>query len=446
MTRHKLPATVIAIGLVSFLNDMASEMVTPFIPILIATVLGAGPVILGLVEGVADAAASFLKLWAGRYSDGKRGRRKKLMVWGYGLSNLARPLLGIVSSWGALLLIRSLDRAGKGLRNAPRDALLADSTHPAIHGFAYGFHRAMDNAGALGGTLLAVAALSWLHWSVSEVILWSALPGALVLVVLIFGVREPPKAGNLLSSKLDAELTPPRLKVEIEPRLEVGIERPRAPLAWSFGRPAIISDFASVVCSLSRMASSSIKSFSELSPTMRRYLWVLVLFTFARASETFVLLRGNELGMSLVHVLLLWATLNVSKSATSLLGGRMADMFGMQRLTMISWSGYAGSFVLLGLVEHVDALWISTVIYGLLIGLGEGSERALISLYADERERGTAFGWYHLAVGLSAIPAGVLFGAVWHYWNAGTAFLFAGGLSLMCVTLLRFWSFRHLPV
>ena len=401
MTRHKLPATVIAIGLVSFLNDMASEMVTPFIPILIATVLGAGPVILGLVEGVADAAASFLKLWAGRYSDTKHGRRKKLMVWGYGLSNLARPLLGIVSSWGALLLLRSLDRAGKGLRNAPRDALLADSTHPAIHGFAYGFHRAMDNAGALGGTLLAVAALSWLHWPVSEVILWSGVPGVLVLLVLVFGVREPP-------------------------RLEVEIEKLRAPLVWSFGIPA--------------------KSFSELSPVMRRYLWVLVLFTFARASETFVLLRGNELGMSLVQVLLLWATFNVSKSATSLLGGRMADRFGMQRLTMISWSGYAGSFILLGLVKHLDTLWICTLLYGLLIGLGEGSERALISLYADERERGTAFGWYHLAVGLSAIPAGVLFGAVWHYWNAGAAFLFAGGLALLSVLLLRFWSFRHLPV
>src|SRR5450759_5760207 len=162
MTRHKLPATVIAIGLVSFLNDLASEMVTPFIRILIATVLGAGPVILGLVEGVADAAASFLKLWAGRYSDGKRGRRKRLMVFGYALSNLARPLLGLVSSWGALLLLRSLDRAGKGLRDAPRDALLADSAHPEIHGLAYGFHRAMDNAGALGGTLLA---LSLIHIS-----------------------------------------------------------------------------------------------------------------------------------------------------------------------------------------------------------------------------------------------------------------------------------------
>jgi MFS family permease len=389
MNKHKLPPTVIAIGLVSFLNDLASEMVTPFIPILIATVLGAGPVILGLVEGVADAAASFIKLWAGRYSDGKHGRRKRLMVFGYGLSNLARPLLGLVSSWGALLLLRSLDRAGKGLRNAPRDALLADSTHPEIHGFAYGFHRAMDNAGALGGTLLAIIALSWLHWTVSEVILWSIVPGVLVMLVLIFGVREPP-------------------------RLEVAQEKPRAPLVWSL-----------------------------LSANTRRYLWVLVLFTFARVSESFILLRGNELGMSLVHVLLLWALLNVCKSATSLLGGHLADKFGMRRLSMISWSGYAVSFVLLGLSSSADALWISTLCYGLLTGLGEGSERALISLYADERERGTAFGWYHLAVGLSAIPAGVLFGALWHYWDAGVAFIFAGTLALLCALLLRFWSFNR---
>lgn len=388
MKKHKLPGTVVAIGLVSFLNDLASEMVTPFIPILIATVLGAGPVILGLVEGVADAAASFLKLWAGRYSDRKHGRRKQLMVFGYGLSNLARPLLALVSSWGALLLLRSLDRAGKGLRNAPRDALLADSTHSEIHGFAYGFHRAMDNAGALGGTLLAVAALSWLDWSVSEVILWSALPGALVMLVLAFGVNEAP-------------------------RPEGSPQRPQAPLTWAV-----------------------------LSHDMRRYLWVLVLFTFARVSESFILLRGNELGMSVVQLLLLWAALNLVKSGASLFGGRMADAFGKRRLTMVSWSGYAVGFMALSLVEQGNALWVCTLLYGWLAGMGEGSERALISLYADERERGTAFGWYHLAVGLSAIPAGVLFGTIWHYWNAGIAFLFAGALALLCALLLRFWSFN----
>ena len=353
---------------------------------------------------MADAATSFIKLWAGHNSDGKPGRRKKLMVWGYGLSNLARPLLGLVSSWGALLLLRSLDRAGKGIRNAPRDALLADSTPPAIHGYAYGFHRAMDNAGALGGTLLAIAALSWLNWSVSEVIVWSVVPGMLVLVVVIFGVRDPPRlpVAELLKVEQEKSSVPP---------------------------PFVLTS-----------------AWSLLSPDMRRYLWVLALFTFARASESFILLRGHELGMSVVHVLLLWATLNVSKASTSMLGGRLADKFGMRRLTLISWSGLAFSFFLLSLVEQDHALWVVTIVYGLLIGLGEGSERALISVYANEGERGMAFGWYHLSLGLSAIPAGLLFGAVWHYWNANMAFLFTATLTIVCILLLRFWSFQNLSI
>ncbi|MGO8754333.1 MAG: MFS transporter [Gallionellaceae bacterium] len=382
--KQKLPRTVVILGLVSFFNDTASEMVTPFIPILIATVLGAGPVVLGLVEGVADAAASFLKLWAGRFSDFGHGRRKRLTVAGYALSNLARPLIGLAASWGALLLLRSIDRVGKGVRNAPRDALLADATHPSMYGHSYGFQRALDNAGAMCGSLLAIVALSWLGLSINEVILWSALPGVVVMLLLIFGVQEPPRA-------------------------EVKKQEPRMPLRWS-----------------------------TLSLATRRYLRVLVLFTFGRASESFILLRGNELGMSIVQLLLLWATLNITKSATSSFGGRMADAFGLRHLTRISWLGYGLSFIAISQAGHIAALWISVIVYGLVAGLGEGSERALISVYADEHERGTAFGWYHLAVGLSAIPAGVLFGSLWHYWSAGVAFLFAGCLALVCAALLRF--------
>ncbi|MGA8147225.1 MAG: MFS transporter [Gallionellaceae bacterium] len=381
--KQKLPRTVVILGLVSFFNDTASEMVTPFIPILIATVLGAGPVVLGLVEGVADAAASFLKLWAGRFSDFGHGRRKRLTVAGYALSNLARPLIGLVSSWGALMLLRSIDRVGKGVRNAPRDALLADATTPSMHGHAYGFQRALDNAGAMCGSLLAIVALSWLGLSINQVILWSALPGVVVMLLLIFGVQEPLRA-------------------------EAKKQEPRVPLRWSM-----------------------------LSPATRRYLKVLVLFTFARASESFILLRGNELGMSIVLLLFLWATLNITKAATSSYGGRMADAFGLARLTRISWLGYGLSFIAFSQVGHIVTLWFCVIAYGLVAGLGEGSERALISVYADERERGTAFGWYHLAVGLSAIPAGVLFGSLWHYWSAGVAFLFAGCLALVCAALLR---------
>ena len=146
----KLPRTVIVLGLVSFFNDFASDIVIPLIPILLATVLAAGPVALGLIEGVADAVASLIKLWSGRHSDIMRGRRKGLAVAGYTLSNIARPLLGLAGSWPVLLVLRSIDRVGKGLRSAPRDALVADATPTGMHGYAFGYHRALDNAGAVG--------------------------------------------------------------------------------------------------------------------------------------------------------------------------------------------------------------------------------------------------------------------------------------------------------
>jgi len=382
----RLPQTVWVLGLVSFFNDLASEMVTPFIPILIATVLGAGPMVLGLVEGVADAAASFLKLWAGRYSDARHGRRKQLTLLGYGLSNLARPLLGLAGSWGALLLLRSLDRVGKGIRSAPRDALLAGAVHASHHGFAYGFQRALDNAGAMGGSLIAIVALSWGGMSIPQVISWSFVPGLVVMGLLFLGVKEPPP-------------------------LEIEAEKIKAaPLHWA-----------------------------GLTQSTRRYLQVLVLFTFARASEAFILLRGHDLGMSVVQVLLLWATLNVCKSATSVYGGRMADAFGLDRLTLVGWTGYGLSYLAIALVGHVDALWLAVIAYGLVTGLSEGSERALISVYAHEHERGAAFGWYHLALGLSAIPAGLLFGSLWTLWGVTVAFLTAGCLALTCVMILRGW-------
>src|SRR3954451_17172755 len=186
----KLPRTVIVLGLVSFFNDFASDIVIPLIPILLATVLAAGPAALGLIEGVADAVASLLKLWSGRHSDAMSGRRKGLAVAGYTLSNIARPLLGLAGSWPMVLLLRSIDRMGKGLRSAPRDALVADATPAHMGGYAFGFHRALDNGGAVAGSLAAAAVLAWSGLSLSEVILWSAVPGFVAVLLLGAGVRE----------------------------------------------------------------------------------------------------------------------------------------------------------------------------------------------------------------------------------------------------------------
>ncbi len=381
----RLPRTVIALGLVSLFNDLASEIVVPLIPILLTTVLGAGPVALGVIEGVADAVAAFLKLWSGRRSDTLGGRRKGLTLAGYVLSNFARPLLGLAGGWGTVLLLRSVDRVGKGLRTAPRDALIADTTPPQIRGYAYGFNRAMDNGGAVGGSLLAAAVLTWSHIELTKMILLSAIPGFIAILVLVIGVKEAPAI---------AAPTP------VPPPL----------------------------------------TFSALSGGMRRYLAVVGVFTLARASETFILLLGHQHGAPVVELLLLWAALSFAKASTSTLGGRIADRVPRGAVVAISWSAFALSFALFAVFPGQQALWLITIGYGLFAGFGEGAERAVIGDFAAEKERGTAFGWYNLVLGLAAIPAGLLFGGLWHYAGASAAFLTAAGLAAVSVVLLRAWA------
>lgn len=387
--RGKLPRTVVVLSFVSFFNDFASDIVIPLIPILLATVLAAGPLALGFIEGVADAVASLLKLWSGRHSDVMSGRRKGLAVAGYTLSNIARPLLGLAGSWPMILVLRSIDRVGKGLRSAPRDALVADATPPAMRGYAFGFHRALDNAGAVAGSLVAAAALAWAGMSLTEVILWSAVPGFVAVLLLGMGVKEEKQ------EKATTDHAPKVLP----------------PLRWSV-----------------------------LSVPMRRYLLVLMLFTFARASETFILLLGHQLGVGVVELLLLWSALNLAKAATSTWGGQLADSWGRGALMLIGWTTFSISFLLLGTITDSIGLWTVSIFYGLCAGMSEGAERAIISDYAEPRERGTAFGWYHLMVGIAAIPAGLLFGSLWQFQSAEMAFFFAGGLAAFAALLLRFWA------
>lgn len=393
-----MPRTVIVLGLVSFFNDFASDIVIPLIPILLATVLAAGPVALGIIEGVADAIASLLKLWSGRHSDVMSGRRKGLAVTGYTLSNIARPLLGLAGSWPMILLLRSIDRVGKGLRSAPRDALVADATPPGMQGYAFGYHRAMDNGGAVAGSLVAAAVLTWSGLSLAEVILWSAVPGFVAVLLVGTGVKEEKTAAPQTAKAVPAVLPP---------------------LRWSL-----------------------------LSPPMRRYLLVLMLFTFARASETFILLLGHQMGVGTVELLLLWAALNLCKAVTSTWGGQLADSMGRGRLMLIGWATFSLSFLMLGMIPQGAGLWGVSIFYGLCTGMSEGAERAIISDYALPRERGTAFGWYHLMVGIAAIPAGLLFGSIWEFYGAAMAFFFAGGLSAVAALLLRTWAWpvRRLDV
>jgi MFS family permease len=384
LTLSVLPRTVIVLGFVSLFNDLASEMVVPLLPILLSGMSIAAPLLLGIIEGIADAVAAYLKLWAGRRSDLLGGRRKVFALAGYSLSNLARPLMGFAGGWLGLLALRSVDRVGKGLRSAPRDALVADATPPAIHGLAFGFHRALDNAGAVGGSLVAAAVLGWTVSSVRDVILWSIVPGLLGVLLVIFGVQEMAK---------------PRAARE-----------PLPPLRWSV-----------------------------LPPRLRRYLLVLFLFTFARASETFIVLRGHELGMSVVALLLLWASLNFTKALTSILGGQLADRMPRTKLIALGWFALSVGFGLFAVATSPLWLWLTALAYGLVMGLAEGPERALISDFAPAETRGTAFGWYHLLTGVAAIPAGLLFGGLWQVAGARWAFAYGAVIALCAVALLVRW-------
>jgi len=390
----QLPRTVVVLGLVSFFNDLASEMVTPLIPILLAAVLGAGPVVLGLVEGIAEAVSAFLKLWSGRYSDRLGGRRKWLTFSGYLLSNLVRPIMGLAVSWPQIALLRGVDRMGKGVRTAPRDALVADATRPEIRGLAYGFHRALDNGGAMGGSLIAAAVLAWTPLSLAQIILLSAIPGTLGVLLVAFGVRDSNVA------------VAPRSTTPL-PLLE--------PLRWA-----------------------------GLSVAMRRYLVALALFSFARASETFIVLRGHQMGLDVVTLLLLWSALSFAKALSSLRGGWWADRLGHERLVLFGWLSHALAFALLAWADSATMLWVAAITYGALTGAAEGAERALIGDLATATARGSAFGWYNMVLGLAAVPAGLMFGLVWQARGAATAFLLAASLALMAALLLHFWAARSI--
>ncbi len=381
-----LPRTVVVIGLVSLLNDFASEMVTPLIPLLLVTVLAAGPLALGLIEGLADTTTNLLKLWAGRRSDRDAHRRKPFVLFGYALSNLVRPLIGLSGSWLTVLGIRVTDRVGKGLRTAPRDALLADAIPDGLAARAYGFTRALDHAGAVLGALAAAAVVQWGTQRLDLVIAFSAIPGLFAILLIVFGIREPAH------------------------RAPAGDALP--PLRWR-----------------------------GLSAKTRAYLVAVGLFALGRVPETFLLLRGHELGMAVVELLLLWAAAHVVKVLTAEGAGRLADRNGRRPVLLAGYAVYVLALTGLAFTVSVMHLWLLSLALGLHFGLTEGAERALVRDLAPPAERGTAFGWFYMLVGLAAIPAGLLLGGLWALASAKIAFLASAGITF-AATLFFWWRVR----
>ena len=381
-TFRALPSTVWLLGAISLLNDAASELVYPLIPLYLATVLGSGPRALGFIEGAAEATAALLKLVSGVWYD-RIGRAKGFVVAGYGFAAVARPAIAFVTAWPGLLLLRLLDRLGKGLRSSPRDALLAQAVPASRRGLAFGLHRAFDNAGAVIGPLLAAGLLA-LQMPVRDILLWAAAPGVLCFA-LALALREP-----------------------------AAIERPVVKLPeWRW---------------------------STLPPAYRRVLLVLAVFTLGQASNAFMLLRANELGMPAAQVALLWAAVAATSTLFAVPLSAWSDRIGRVPLLVAGWSLHALLFVLLALLDSSGRLWFIAVLLGLYMAATEGAERALISDLVPATVLGSAYGWYYLVKGLLLLPASAVFGAIWFAAGAKFAFLTAAALVAAATVLLAVWA------
>jgi MFS family permease len=380
-----LPRTVWLLGLVSLFNDSTSELIYPLVPLFLASVLMAGPRALGLIEGVAEATASLLKLLSGVLMD-KRGHAKGWVAGGYTLAALSRPLFYLAASWPAVLLLRFADRVGKGLRTSPRDAMLAGAVDESRRGLAFGLHRAMDNAGAVIGPLLAAGLLAW-GMPLKEIFLWAIVPG-IITVVLALSIQEPP-----------------------------AIPATNHP-AFSWKMAGFPSAY-------------------------KRYLLVLALFTLGNSSNMFLLLRAKDLGLPDYQVPLLWALVSCVAMLFSMPLSALSDRLGRVRLILAGWMVYGLFYLLMGLNGfHALLLWPLFAFYGLFLAATEGAEKALVADLAPRDQLGTAYGWFNLTAGIMLLPASILFGWLWQGVSVEAAFAFSATCALLAALLLKFWVMR----
>ncbi len=430
--QKKIPLAVIMLGLVSLFTDAASEMIYPLVPVFVA-LLGSGAIVLGFIEGIAETTAAMLKLVSGILSD-KLGKRKLLVLIGYAISSFVRPLTGLVSAGWEIIIVRMFDRVGKGIRTAPRDALIASSVDGSIRGKSYGFHRAMDHAGAVLGPLLAIAALLLLFIGFHmqdplQVLRWtfllSIIPGLLAVATIVFFIKEKPSAGA--NGK-----------------------------GFNF----------------------SLKTFDKNFIT---YLSVIILFTLGNSSDAFLLFRVEEAVrksgavlnlvnsfpplrdlvsrfgsaasqaqvINILFLPLIWAFFHVIKVVFSTPLGALSDRIGRKVVISIGWAIYAFVYLGFALIVFLPAGWQIAAtfalfaVYALFYAFSEGAEKAFVADLVGEGNRGSAFGMYNFAVGLGALPASVIFGILYSVFDAkfpglgGTvAFGFGALIALVSLVLL----------
>jgi MFS family permease len=388
---RRLPRNIFAISLVSLLNDASSEVVYPLLPVFLSLTLGASPGIVGLIEGAAESMSSLLKLFAGHFSD-RRGKRKVFVVFGYALSSFTRPLLAFAGSWSQVLGLRLADRVGKGIRSSPRDAMIADNVRVEERGIAFGFHRAMDHTGAVIGPLIGYVVLFYFAANqtapsasdFTKIFLVASVPALAAVFVAAMFVRESYQSG-------------------------AGETDTAAPVRFS------------------------LRGFDN---NFKRFLLILALFTLSNSSDFFLILRAQTTGVSAPNTLLLWAAFHTVKVLSSIFGGDLSDRLGRRRLIVSGWILYAAVYAGFAFVTNEVSVWILFMIYGIYFGLSEGAEKALVADLVRPEQRGTAYGLYNLAFGITVLPASLLMGALWDWRGPQTAFLVSAVLGASAALLL----------
>jgi MFS family permease len=366
---------VLALGIVSLFNDTAGDMINPLLPAFIAG-LGGGPEVLGVIEGVADAVGSLLQLASGYLAD-RIGHLKAVTMAGYSIAAIARPLLSLATAWWHVLLVRFGDRTGKGVRGAPRDRLIADAAPRELRGRAFGYHRAMDHAGALIGPAIVYGMLA-LGMGTRTVFAWTALPGLLSLFILGLVVRE----------------------VEIpahKDSIEIGVPR---------------------------------------APGYRRFLAAIFIFTLGGSSDAFLLWRAGEAGIPVVYAPLLWLLLAFTKTFSSTPGGILSDYWGRRNTIVAGWVLYAVVYLGFAFAASGWHIWALFAVYGLFYGLTEGAERAMVIDLVSDEWRGRALGAYQAANGIALLPASVIFGVLYQNYGARAAFTLGAVLALIAIAIL----------
>lgn len=375
---------IFALGLVSFFTDVSSEMIQPLVPIFLTQVLGVNRSFVGLIEGVAESTASLLKVFSGWFSDQIK-LRKPLLLFGYTISNLIKPWLAFATSGWCVLGIRFIDRAGKGIRTSPRDAMIAESCESCDVGRSFGFHRAADTAGAILGPLLAFILLALCLNNFRVVFLAAVIPGVLAIVVLLLWVQE---RGSRIS------------RVSREEGL------------------------------------SSISRVSSLSKRFYWFVAVMVLFTLGNSSDAFLILRAQGLGIAIFLIPILWLAFNIIYTVFAYPAGILSDRIGRKKLLLTGFLIYSLVYLGFAFAKTAWHAWLLFAIYGIFYGMTEGVGRAFVSDLVPPASKATAFGIYHGTIGLMALPASIMFGVLWDTFGVVVPFSLGAALSGAAAVLL----------